>query len=210
MNVINLGVTGVAGSGKDTLYNILSERVRYYGIEPIRLSLGDELRIELRDFCIKHYGIDPCNCTRAQKDSIRDLFVFHGNYRRDASKGLHWSSLIYEKMERIKSEKRSSNILFVIPDIRYDKHEFDDLYFIKQKLNGVLVHLSKYKLDTKQNKIFHPPANEQEKIFDPRLKKAADFCIEWPESEDLSKLNIYADIIIANLRQKYNTFFEIN
>ena len=57
-----IGLAGVAGSGKDTFYSILSSK-----INAKRFSLADKLK-EVKPWCWKHYGIDPLNCHRHKRN----------------------------------------------------------------------------------------------------------------------------------------------
>ena len=80
MNTI-IGISGVAGAGKDTFFNLLSQYA------PCRkYSLADELKKELNQWCRMHYGIDSQTCTREEKEIIRPLLVFHGALKRQAGR----------------------------------------------------------------------------------------------------------------------------
>ena len=54
-----IGISGVAGSGKDTFYSLLSEV-----LPCVRFSLADELKREVQQWCKIHYDIDSVNCRR--------------------------------------------------------------------------------------------------------------------------------------------------
>ena len=188
-NIPVLGLTGVASCGKDTLCSLLTEYLSRHDIKCHRFSLGDFMRVELRDFCLAQYGIDLFNCSRAEKDSIRDFLVFHGNYRRDTTLGKYWTELVYNSM--LKTANPDEKQCFIITDIRYNRHQFDDYYFIKEKLNGFLIHIEQYIPVFSGDAIIKPPANEQERIFDPKMKELSDYQVSWPQNPDLSELIPY-------------------
>ena len=91
-NIIGLG--GVAGSGKDLFYSLLSQKV-----DVKRFSLADELKRETYEWCMKHYNIDPVNCSREQKEIVRPFLVFHGGQKRNQTSGRYWIKKLNEKLK---------------------------------------------------------------------------------------------------------------
>ena len=194
MNTI-IGISGVAGSGKDTFFELLSARA------PCRkYSLADELKKEVSQWCRMHYGIDPETCSREEKEIVRPFLVFHGVTKRHASNGRHWIDKINDRI--IKDKVHGFKI---ITDIRYDEYENDEASWLKNELNGTLIHVSQYeikKVTSKKNwpkeeitRVFRKPANEEEARNDPRIKKKSDFNIEWEfiKNGQISELNSYID-----------------
>ena len=51
-----IGLSGVAGAGKDLFYSLLSKRIPCQ-----RFSLADGLKSDVRDWCIENYNIDGVN-----------------------------------------------------------------------------------------------------------------------------------------------------
>ena len=84
----------------------------------------------------ENYGIDSIDCTREDKEKIRDFLVFHGTTKRNTSEGRHWIDVIDSI---IKMEKDNYDY-FIISDVRYDDYEKDEVYWLQEELNGVLVH----------------------------------------------------------------------
>ena len=60
-----IGLSGVAGSGKDTFYELLDEQINCK-----RVSLADSLKREVSGWTLKHYGIDALTCSREDKEKI--------------------------------------------------------------------------------------------------------------------------------------------
>ena len=120
MNVI--GISGVAGSGKDLFYSLLSAR-----LNTRRMALADELKRELRDFSISSYGIDPINCNREDKEKIRSLLVFHGNFKRKQTEGRYW----IEKLNKA-LDSSLSNQISCITDIRHSEYDNDEVRWLKK------------------------------------------------------------------------------
>ena len=172
-----IGLAGVAGSGKDTFYSILSSK-----INTKRFSLADKLKEEVKPWCWKHYGIDPLNCHRHEKEMIRDFLVFHASYMRSKTNGRYW-------VDKIDDEIRSSTEKYkIITDIRYDDYENDEVTWLKDELGGILVHISMIR----ENGEPVPPANSEEARNNPKLIDKADFILEWPKIEDSD--NIQEDL----------------
>ena len=96
MNTI-IGISGVAGVGKDTFFNLLNERVPCR-----RYSLADELKKEVNQWCRMHYGIDSQSCTRGQKEAIRPFLVSHGALKRQASEGRYWIEKLNDALIKYK------------------------------------------------------------------------------------------------------------
>ncbi|MEK6881166.1 MAG: hypothetical protein AABY22_16215 [Nanoarchaeota archaeon] len=182
INQTIIGISGLAKSGKDSFYKILSEKLTKSNKKVIRLALADDLKEELKDWCIKNYGIDPVSCNSFEKELIRPLLVFHGNIQRYKTLGEYWTKKIDKKINQ-----HEDSDIFVVTDIRYDEYEKDEIPWLRSKPNSILVHISKSLLTKNYNGIFerkkHLPPNKEELENDPKLRKKADFFIEWEHIE---------------------------
>tara|TARA_Y100000766_G_C18916728_1_gene612181 strand:- start:9701 stop:10270 length:570 start_codon:yes stop_codon:yes gene_type:complete len=170
-----IGLAGVAGSGKDTFYSVLSSKIKAN-----RFSLADKLKEEVRPWCWKHYGIDPLNCHRHEKELIRDFLVFHAKHMREKTNGRYW-------VDKIDDEVRSSTEKYkIITDIRYDDYDNDEVSWLKNELGGVLVHISMVKGDGS----LVQPANSEEARNNPKLIEKADYKIKWPYKSGYDDINV--------------------
>ena len=169
-----VGLTGVAGCGKDTFFEIFSGLLSKRGIKTKRYSLADALKKEVSEWTKIHYGIDAANCSREEKEIIRSFLVFHGSQKRLRTKGRHWIDTLNEK---IKSDKLSSDTIIVITDIRYDDYPHDEAHWLQNELRGTLVHISMYEPVLEKCK---EPANAEEERNDPKLLNKTNYKIEWP------------------------------
>lgn len=181
-----IGITGVARSGKDTLYTILKKYLKEKHIDCERIALADELKKELSDFVEKKFKIDLNKCDGSDKELIRPLMVAYGKCRRAQSEGKYWTSLVDQKIKELKKQ----NILPIVTDIRYIEYKDDEYSWLKSH-NGFLIHLSR-KLD---NGSFVQPANVEEKSNDNKLKAVADIHIAWETCQDTN--------FLYELTQKY-------
>tara|TARA_Y100000593_G_scaffold749_1_gene1421 strand:+ start:38133 stop:38741 length:609 start_codon:yes stop_codon:yes gene_type:complete len=181
-----IGISGVAGAGKDLFFSLLQKHL------PVkRFALADSLKNDVRGWCVNRYGIDPTECSRDDKEKIRDFLVFHGTFMRAQTKGRYWiDKLDYEVRRYLNSWEN----IPVITDIRYQEHPEDEVTWIKKELKGVIVHVSQYQLKD-DKRVWKCPVNSEEQRQDPILKNHADFSVEWEkikcdnplESEYLNK-----------------------
>lgn len=131
-----IGLTGLPGCGKDTFfYNSQLYCADEFKLE--RISLGDEVRKDLRHFINKHYGIDICdelidNEGRALKDMIRPLLQAHGLCKRKQDRD-YWINLLKPQL----TESLKNGNIPVITDIRYK----NEVRFV-QASGGVVIHLA--------------------------------------------------------------------
>ena len=168
-NNIIVGVSGVAGSGKDTFCNSLKKYFEGKNKHTVSLSFAKALKQQVKKNSIDLYNVDPLNCSRTEKNTIRPFLVAHGQIMRNLSQGKHWINILEKKIE--------VNKINVISDVRYNEYPEDEAIWIKKK-KGCLIHLSRYDIiDNK--KVYVPPANSDEEKNDPLVKKVSDFRIEW-------------------------------
>lgn len=186
-----LGISGVATSGKDTLFLILQKNLANKGIVLKRAALADQLKIDLMEFCEKHIGINILKASSEEKRIIRGLMVSYGKIKREQTRGKHWTSLLQKEIDF----NLKNNIIPVVTDIRYAEYEEDELHWLKKMNNGVLVHVSRIL----QNGDLLPPANEEEAINDPILKKNADFKFCWNTISENTNIYDEASWIISSL-----------
>jgi nucleoside-triphosphatase THEP1 len=205
INKTVIGISGVAGSGKDTFFSLLSDVVPCK-----RYSLAGELKEEVQQWCKNHYGIDSVNCSREEKEIIRPFLVAHGTTKRNLSKGRHWIERLHERIV-----KEKPNAFQVITDIRYDDYDNDEVGWLKNELNGILVHVSQYELRSENLvepklgpfvKKFRDPVNSEEARNDPKVKQKSDFQIEWEflKSGQINELSPYVDNFIKWLTEETN------
>jgi hypothetical protein len=186
MNKI-IGISGVAGAGKDTFFDLLSERIPCE-----KYSLADELKKEVNQWCRMHYHVDSVNCDRDQKEIIRPFLVAHGTTKRKLSKGRHWIEKLHNKL--IKGDKSKFKI---VTDIRYDDYDNDEVSWLRNELGGVLVHVSQYTIENTHGPVrcFREPVNSEEARNDPKIKEKSDYEIEWEfiKNGRIEELESYID-----------------
>jgi hypothetical protein len=188
-----IGVSGVAGAGKDLFVQACIEQLEQEGKSVGSLAIANLLKLEARDWCVKHYGIDPMLCCRKDKEKIREFLVFHGTMKRKSSNGRHWIDLTNDV---VKDAQQIYDYVF-ISDVRYNDFAKDEVYWVKEELQGKLVHVSQYEMrevldkrnwpKTKTDKVFLPPANAEEERNDPTLRAEADYVLEWERVKKINK-----------------------
>ena len=202
-----IGVSGVAGVGKDLFVETCIQELNKTGKTGVRFALATALKDEVRDWCLEHYNIDPVNCSREDKEKIRNFLVAHGITKRRATKGRHW---VEQLCPHIKSQKDNYDYLF-ISDVRYADHPQDELYWIKEELQGKLVHISQYELKPtpyETIKIFKEPANAEEARNDPKLAEQADYNIKWEFNTNLMNKDKYISSKVSEFINWLSTYRE--
>lgn len=213
MNII--GVCGYARSGKnlfaDIAINLLKEK---YNKTAVSLALAYPLKKDLHQFVYEKTELDTFTENDHEKKLIRPMLVAYGNLMRDITNGTYWTN----KLEKYINEKASQYDYVFVTDIRYDHYEHDEVYWVKQKMNGLLVHISRYDYQpapsrrhihtSKPVKTYIEPANDFERIHDPSLYKKSDVKIEWESCKNTTnpglELEKYVDdFIIEFLKLKF-------
>ena len=198
-----IGISGVAGAGKDTFFDLLSERIPCE-----KYSLANELKREVSQWCRMHYQIDSVNCIRKHKEIIRPFLVFHGTTKRDQTEGRYWINKLNDTIVKGDASKFK-----IITDIRYDDYDNDEVRWLKDELNGILVHVSQYINETQVMphepsglvRKFIEPANSEEARNDPKIKKKSDFQIEWEfiKNGQIEELGPYVDNFVTWLTKDH-------
>lgn len=184
-----VAVSGLATSGKDTCCKFLIQALSRQNISAARMALADQLKAELRGRLLEKFGIDVLNCTPKEKEVIRPSLVEHGRELRVQTQGTHWTKIVQERAQNLSEQ------VIIVPDIRYNHYPNDEVQWIKQN-NGLLIHVSRYIIDSAGNKSWVQPPNEDERINDPTVRVAADFVLSWETLEELA------------LKERYNGFFD--
>jgi len=185
-----IGITGIAGSGKDTFFTLLSRKIPF-----VRYALADELKYSLRWKIFEKYGIDVISSSRAEKTIVRDELVSFAKQKRTESSGTYWTRLAENKI------LNSENKFICITDIRHNEYPEDEVYWLKNVLGGTLIDISR--IDSVTGKEIDFP-NEEERIQYPKVKSCADYFIQWPTVNDIKELDFYIDRAIVDLRLNEN------
>ncbi len=187
MNKI-IGISGLAGDGKDSLCNMLRVLFEGSGYAFERMALADELKEECREALKSMYNINPILCSREEKALIRDFLVFYAKVKREESKGTHWIGKLAKKISSL--PKIESDRIICIPDVRHAQYEHDEVAWIK-KNKGILIHVKKYQLEEAFafKKSYSIPVNNEEATHTPKLEALADFVIEWQDTSPVAPEN---------------------
>jgi tRNA A37 threonylcarbamoyladenosine biosynthesis protein TsaE len=175
-----IGLSGVAGSGKDLFCQYLISELGIRNVQAKRYALADRLKEEANKWLV-NYDIDIFTCDRTTKEMVRPFLVFHGKMRRLSSKGVHWTTILQSQINGEQPE------VAIVTDVRYDDYEKDEVTWLKS-MKGVLVHISAYRESSNGRNYILPP-NEDEAKNDPKVKAKADHLVDWQviDSENLEE-----------------------
>ena len=190
----NIGISGVAGCGKNTLSEIIIKLLQRLELPYRELSIAKNLKQEVSWVSRELYGINSSNCTRNEKDTIRPLLVAHGEIKRKLSNGTYWTSLLNKELAPEK--------INIITDIRFNEYEKDEVYWLKNEINGVLIHLGRYD-QVNEGRAYILPANEAERRNDPLIRREADFLLKWKTEEDPTKKIISVEKLLKWVKKLY-------
>jgi hypothetical protein len=176
-----VGLSGVARSGKDTFASILTYKLQQAGKSVKRIALADPLKSDVNDFLMKNLGISAFTTIPEEKLIIRPMLVWYGDAQRKRTNGRYWIDIAKKTIDETNYD------YYIITDIRYDVYEKDELYFLKNEVNGILCHISKFIMlgnpFQPDHKLFVQPANDHEADNDPKINAAAHHIIKWEHVE---------------------------
>ena len=160
------GIAGVARCGKDTLGKHLINKLDKNKLPCLNISFASALKSDLDKFLLEKFKISAFTENNFEKDLIRPLLVTYGTEVCRKIDQDYWIKKIDKKVKSSIDNK----IIVVITDVRYE----NEAKWIKQN-GGFIIHLSR---------IGQKPANFQEKVNDPILRKTADYKIRWKTFTD--------------------------
>ena len=190
----NIGISGVAGCGKNTLSTIIIKLLQRMELPYRELAIANKLKQEISSASRELYGINSSNCTRSEKETIRPFLVAHGVIKRKLSNGRHWVDMLNKEL--------AADKINIITDVRFNRYEKDEVYWLKNEINGVLIHLSRYE-EVNGKRSYFPPANEEERENDALVKREADFVLNWKSEEDQTKKIISASQMLKWVKKLY-------
>lgn len=179
-----VGLGGCARSGKNTFAAILKNILQQSGRSVLEIALADPLKSHCDAFLKDHLNISAFTQIPEEKLLIRPMLVWYGDVQRRRTNGRYWIDIA----SKIIAETTFD--YYIITDIRYDVYEKDELYWLKNEWNGKLCHIKKYNTvyDFSAGsyiKDYVEPANDHEKLNDPRIRASAHCRVEW---KDVGKL----------------------
>jgi hypothetical protein len=202
MGIFYIGIGGVARAGKDSFANSLLNLLKQDGYKAIRSSLAEPLKHDCKEFISSKLGLDVWTDNTQEKAIFREMLVWYGKVKRQQTEGKYWTDLLTKRVE-IESPE-----VCIIPDIRYSQYPEDEVFWIKEKMKGALIHVQRRDI----NSDIIPPANMDESINDKLVRDNADYQLEWPTvgSDELYVLdrtvkNIYNEIIKPKIHASKNS-----
>ena len=143
-----IGVSGIAGAGKDLFCSLAQDYFHTLGTVKRKVfikSLAFALKEDVRGTCLELYGVDPTKANRKDKNKIRDSLVFYGDVMRKKTNGRYWvDKMDAECYLMEKAGAIGDNDIVMISDIRYNEFPKDEVPWVKNEKNGVLVHIKKH------------------------------------------------------------------
>lgn len=188
---IVIGVGGVARAGKNLFCDLLVKQLRQqYNLDAKHFAFAYELKIDCGEFLKNKFNIDVFTENTEEKKVFRDMLVWYGDAKRKQSNGRYWIDKLNTRINHEFVYGTPPIDIAIISDVRYDFYERDEVDYIRKENNGVFIHISKYVNEIDYDlegkgmpRMFTPPANDHERVNDPKLQKKADYLLQW---EDIS------------------------
>jgi hypothetical protein len=169
-----IGITGVARSGKDTLAKgierFISENT---DLSVKRYALARNLKADLYRFVMGNFGFSIYSPSEEQKALIRPLMVAYGCAQRVATKGKYWYNQVEQEITNDNPD------IAIVTDIRFCEFEHDECHWLKQDMEGKLIHVARKSQDSQIL-----PANIEEAVNDPKLLSMSDYRVIWDSMND--------------------------
>lgn len=166
-----IGLSGSARSGKDSFYEFVKEYLSLNKLSCKRFAFADLLKYELDEFIMQNFGFSSFTTDNKNKDILRPIMVAYGCAKRDITNGRYW----IDNLENVINSVKDFTDVTVITDVRFCDHEDDEVSWLKNKMNGVLINIELINDDGS----LVPPANYEESIRSNRLYNLSDFKIQW-------------------------------
>jgi hypothetical protein len=185
-----IGISGAARAGKDTLCRALTREFAKKGIFATRKSIaGDTVKGDLQELLERKLKIDSFTEDKDLKEFIRPLLVEYGKMQRAKTQGRYF-------IEQFELEQDAINI---IPDIRYVEYPKDEVYWLKNEMNGFLIFVERKGIYD---------ANDTEKVNNKIIRNMSDYIVSWDSLDEQSSnhreiINDYAKKIIEKITTTY-------
>ena len=191
MDIKVIGLCGVAQSGKDTFCEIAIELFKKQNIQAKRVSFADALKKDVEPFLLEKIGISSFTTDIKEKTLIRDFLVSYGTKLMRKIDENIWIN----KVDQIVRQNIENNIVTIITDIRYE----NELIWVRDNFDGVILHLSRYLPDSTK---LVCPANEEEEKNNPILQELANRSLSWCSAKDTNILKYIVADELYQLLQK--------
>ena len=176
--MIVVGIGGVARSGKNLLCELLMNSLNTKGFSSKQFALASELKNDCKDFLYSKCDLNVWTDLTSDKNRFREFLVWYGDLKRQQTNGRHWIETLDRRVSTY-----NGDVAFVT-DVRYDIYEKDEVHWIKEEKDGILIHLKRFCRDDEGFTHFTEPANEHERLNDGSLYTKADINITWETSKD--------------------------
>jgi hypothetical protein len=178
-----IGIAGAARSGKDTLCRALIREFAKINTDAVRKSIaGDAVKTDLKDVLMDKFSLNSFTENNEEKEFMRPLLVEYGKMQRNRTKGRYF----------IDGFEPVSNVINILPDIRYVEYPEDEVYWLKNEVKGLLIFVERKGVYD---------ANDTEKVNNTIIKNLADYHVKWASLDEQSleqreMINWYAKLII--------------
>jgi hypothetical protein len=178
-----IGIAGAARAGKDTLCRALIRQLKDHKMDAVRKSIaGDAVKTDLKHLLLEKFNLNSFTENSEQKEFMRPLLVEYGKMQRNKTKGRYFVDGFIPE----------SNVVNILPDIRYVEYPEDEVYWLKNEANGLLVFIKRQGVED---------ANDTEKVNNRIISNMADYILNWSaldekNPQDLLQIDIHAKRII--------------
>ena len=187
--MIVVGISGVARSGKNLLCELLMQNLYLEGYTSKPFALASDLKNDCDEFLYKMCDLNVWTDLTEDKTQFREFLVWYGDLKRKQSNGRYW----IDKLDRRISTYEGD--VAIVTDVRYDHYDKDEVHWIKEEKQGLLIHLKRFKRDDTNFNHFTQPANNHEKTNDNSLYEKADINITWETVKNPRKNDVIIDIV---------------
>ena len=187
--MIVVGISGVARSGKNLLCELLMQNLYLEGYTSKPFALASDLKNDCDEFLYKMCDLNVWTDLTEDKTQFREFLVWYGDLKRKQSNGRYW----IDKLDRRISTYEGD--VAIVTDVRYDHYDKDEVHWIKEEKQGLLIHLKRFRRDDTNFNQFTQPANNHEKTNDNSLYEKADINITWETVKNPRKNDVIIDIV---------------